>query len=214
MTMSTLTTPRIYVASLSDYNAGELHGEWIDADQDADEIHAEIQEMLAASPQRNICQMCGKPVDNHPLSHPPFPGNAEEWAIHDYDNFPGGANLGEYESIEKIAAMGQLIAEHGWAFEAWLSAGDNALYFDPDTAEEDFNESYVGEFESERHFAYHWVEECGLGGLTAEEINACTIDHYFDWDAVARSLFEHGDHTAVDHPAPDEWGVIVFRDPR
>ena len=35
--MSAATSgPRIYVASLSDYNAGRLHGEWIDADQGAE----------------------------------------------------------------------------------------------------------------------------------------------------------------------------------
>jgi antirestriction protein len=54
-------TPRIYVASLSDYNAGRLHGCWVDCDQDADSINAEIAAMLAASAD---------------------PG-AEEWAIHD-----------------------------------------------------------------------------------------------------------------------------------
>ena len=38
-------TPRIYVASLSDYNAGHLHGRWIDADQDPDAIREEIAAM-------------------------------------------------------------------------------------------------------------------------------------------------------------------------
>lgn len=33
--------PRIYVASLSDYNAGTLHGKWIDADQSAEDIQAD-----------------------------------------------------------------------------------------------------------------------------------------------------------------------------
>ena len=31
-------TPRIYVACLAAYNGGTLHGEWIDADQSADDI--------------------------------------------------------------------------------------------------------------------------------------------------------------------------------
>jgi len=42
-------TPRIYVASLADYNAGRLHGCWIDADQSADAIRDEIAQMLAES---------------------------------------------------------------------------------------------------------------------------------------------------------------------
>ena len=59
------TTPRIYVASLADYNAGRLHGRWIRADQQAEALHQEIAAMLAESQE---------PV-------------AEDWAIHDYENF-------------------------------------------------------------------------------------------------------------------------------
>lgn len=210
MTMTVTNTPRIYVASLSDYNAGELHGEWIDADQDADAIHAEIQEMLERSPQRQICQICGANVEQHPLSHPPFPGIAEEWAIHDYDNFPSGANLGEYEPIEKISAMGLLLAEHGWAFEAWLSADDNAIEFDADNAESLFQESYMGEWESEEAFAWHHAEETCLG-IPREHYDA--IETYLDIDKLVNELFRHGPYTAVDHPSPSEWGVIVFLDP-
>ena len=38
--------PRIYVASLSDYNAGILHGVWLDAAQEPDELQAHIDLML------------------------------------------------------------------------------------------------------------------------------------------------------------------------
>ena len=41
--------PRIYVASLSDYNAGRLLGRWIDADLEAEANNAEISAMLAES---------------------------------------------------------------------------------------------------------------------------------------------------------------------
>jgi hypothetical protein len=44
-------TPRIYVASLSDYNAGRLLGRWIDADQPAEAIHEQIAQLLAESNQ-------------------------------------------------------------------------------------------------------------------------------------------------------------------
>jgi len=84
-----MTAPYVYIASLSDYNNGTLHGVWIFADQDADDIQEEISEMLAASAD---------------------PG-AEEWAIHDYEGFP--IRLGEWESVGWLAALGQAIAEHG-----------------------------------------------------------------------------------------------------
>jgi len=45
----TAETPRIYVASLADYNAGRLHGRWIDANQSADSIRDEIAQMLTES---------------------------------------------------------------------------------------------------------------------------------------------------------------------
>ena len=40
---------RIYVACLASYNAGILHGAWIDATQCIEAIHDQIAAMLAAS---------------------------------------------------------------------------------------------------------------------------------------------------------------------
>ena len=68
----TSPSPRIYVASLSDYNAGQLHGKWIDADQEASNILGAVHAMLSASTE-------------------PY---AEEWAIHDYEGF-GDLRLGQ-----------------------------------------------------------------------------------------------------------------------
>lgn len=82
--------PRIYAACLAAYNSGRLHGRWIDATQDPEEIQAEISEMLAASPVPD----------------------AEEWAIHDYEGFEG-ARLEEYSGIEKTHALALFIVERG-----------------------------------------------------------------------------------------------------
>jgi antirestriction protein len=65
------------VASLSDYNAGILHGEWIDADQTADELHTAVRELLERSPSDL---------------------GAEEFAIHDYEGF-GHYQPDEYDSL-------------------------------------------------------------------------------------------------------------------
>lgn len=124
-------TPRIYVACLAAYNAGKLHGAWIDADQDAEAIHEEIRAMLAKSPE--------------PM--------AEEWAIHDYEGF-GGLRLGEFEDIERVAEFGQLIAEHGPAFAAYAGhVGPNYA-----TAES-FEEAYCGQWESEVAHAEELFDE-------------------------------------------------------
>tara|TARA_Y100001973_G_scaffold91218_1_gene139613 strand:+ start:246 stop:407 length:162 start_codon:yes stop_codon:yes gene_type:complete len=42
---------RIYVADLAAYNNGILHGVWIDSTQDIDNIHEQINNMLASSPE-------------------------------------------------------------------------------------------------------------------------------------------------------------------
>ncbi|MDA0266167.1 MAG: antirestriction protein ArdA [Cyanobacteria bacterium] len=83
-------TPRIYVADLAAYNNGYLHGVWIDATQDLDEIWAEINAMLKASPVEF----------------------AEEYAIHDYENF-AGYSVGENEGLESLQAIACFIEEHG-----------------------------------------------------------------------------------------------------
>lgn len=46
---SNLSNLRIYVACLAAYNKGILHGAWIEANQDADQIRDEIAAMLARS---------------------------------------------------------------------------------------------------------------------------------------------------------------------
>lgn len=83
------TEPRIYVACLAAYNAGILHGEWIDIGDDIDQTWDRIKCMLALSP-----------VDD-----------AEEWAIHDFEGF-GGVRLSEWESIERVHELAGFLEEH------------------------------------------------------------------------------------------------------
>jgi antirestriction protein len=53
---------RIYVACLAAYNSGYLHGVWIDATADIDDIQDQINSMLESSPIED----------------------AEEYAIHEF----------------------------------------------------------------------------------------------------------------------------------
>jgi len=129
--MSTTTdTPRVYVACLASYNAGELHGEWIDA-TDADEMHEAIAEMLKESPTPS----------------------AEEWAIHDYEGF-GPIKIGEYEAIEDVAELAALIEEHG---EAYAAYADNVGV--DHATEAGFQEAYSGEWDSEKAYAENLFDE-------------------------------------------------------
>ena len=127
-------TPRIYVASLADYNSGRLHGRWIDADQGADAIRDQIAQMLAESKE---------PI-------------AEEWAIHDYDNF-AGLSLSEYEDIDKVAEVAFLIARYGPVFASLVSylGGTSSI----DEARRYMEDGYRGEFDSLEDYAEQILEE-------------------------------------------------------
>lgn len=154
----TTSKPQFYAACLASYNAGVLHGAWIDLDSDPDIMRDEIAAMLAASD---------------------CPG-AEEWAIHDYDGMP---NLGEYVSVQDLAALGELYEEHGpVAF---------ALYeYDAEYAREWLeNEPLIHSGHgSPADWAYELASELGM--LPSKPMTLCDVDllGYIDWDAVARDL--------------------------
>jgi antirestriction protein len=94
MSNSENITYRIYVACLAAYNAGFLHGKWIDLKQPLDAIYAEIREMLAKSP---------------------IP-DAEEWEIHDHE-FAICGSL-DVETAKQIA---DYLFENGAVGEALIS---------------------------------------------------------------------------------------------
>jgi len=85
-----MSTPRIYVACLAAYNAGHLHGTWIQANQAVEDIRSEVSAMLTASPEPN----------------------AEEWAIHDYEGF-GEIRLRAWETLERVTTIAAGITKHG-----------------------------------------------------------------------------------------------------
>lgn len=155
--------PRIYVASLADYNAGRLHGCWIDlADPNLDDVVAQINAMLMTS--------------REPL--------AEEYAIHDYEGF-GPARIDEYENLETVVRIAEGIRDHGEAFVAWAS-----LWNSRDINElERFDELYVGSFDSMREYAEELLD--GLGIDTDPDKWAPDVLAPFvriDLDAFAHSL--------------------------
>lgn len=122
---------RIYVACLTAYNNGILHGHWINAQQDADDLKQAISVMLKASPIKY----------------------AEEWAIHDYEGFEG-ATVHEYDSMEHVAELAAFIAEHGPLGGALIKHFD-----DLDDAQKAIREQYAGTYESTAAFAQSMSEE-------------------------------------------------------
>jgi antirestriction protein len=156
---------RIYVASLSDYNAGILHGVWIDIDgKDADAIQEEVNKMLAESPAAKK-----------------YGDVAEEWAIHDYEGFP---KLEESTDFETIAEMAELIEEHDGAF---LVALEN-FSGDIEDAKQAVTENYAGTASSLAEWAEDFTNETNdLSGMPD------FLRYHIDWEGVARDMELNGD---------------------
>ena len=110
--------------------------------------------------------------------------NAEEWAIHDFDNF-GPVRLSEWENLERVVAIAQGIATHGAAFACWTSV------VDPTEAitDESFSDALIGSYESIESYADELVEGLGLAispSSWAPDMLAPYVS--LDWHAFAQSL--------------------------
>ena len=172
--------PKIYVASLADYNDGRLHGAWLDATGDPDELREGISRMLAAAPA---------------------PG-AEEWAIHDYDDF-AGARLGENENLETVSVIARGLQEHGPAFGAWVDICDRDR-----EAMDDFDEAFVGHYDSVTAYADFLLDDLGYREEIKRLLPAWLLDYVnTDAELFGRDLDASGQiYTAR---APDG-GIWIF----
>jgi len=163
-------TPRIYVASLADYNAGRLLGRWIDADQPADAIHDAIMRMLEQSSELI----------------------AEDWAIHDYENF-GSLSLREFESLESVSAVACGIVEHGPVFAGLVTHFGGAG--NVEEAKGYMEDGYRGEFDSLSDYAADLIHECY--GDVLKNVPDFILGH-LDYDGIGRDLELGGDIFTVE----------------
>lgn len=179
-----MSDPRFYVASLTDYNAGPLHGTWItlDGTLTLDDITQQVDDMLAKSPTANK-----------------YGDKAEEWAIHDYENFPW--RLSEWENFETLIAYQDALQEHDpEALNTWIECNDDA-----GIAIESFEDAYMGSIEgSPGDWCAEQFEETWSAILTY--IGPSSMHYvdmlekytrYIDWDAYARDLGYEGAYFAT-----------------
>lgn len=133
--MATTTDRRIYFASLADYNAGRLHGVWVDLDDctDEDELGEKINAMLADSKEPS----------------------AEDWAIHDHEGV--GNFLGEHSSISEIVTLANALEDCHEPDALLVYASDVGLEY----AIQSFEEAYSGQWDSEEDFAHDLAESAG-----------------------------------------------------
>ena len=176
-------SPKVWIASLSDYNAGHLHGAWVDADQGADDIWEGINGVLRTSQ---------------------VPG-AEEWAIFDFEGF-GPLRLSEYETVERISRLGRGIGEHGVAFVVFAS-----FLGDDDQLLDQFEDCYIGQWESAVAYVEEFLEDVGLDRILDEAVPEPYRDYVrFDTEALVRDMECEGSLLAVDD---SEGGVFLFHPP-
>lgn len=175
-------SPAIYVASLADYNNGRLHGRWIDAAREPEDIQADINAILDSSREPS----------------------AEEWAIHDYEQF-GRWKVGEYDSVEQISRIARNIAEHGYAYSAWADV------FDGDDASKDidsFHEAYLGHYDSVTDYVEQMADDLGYEAELAKLPEHLQGYAHIDYTAIARDMELSGDIVAVQDP---NGGLWLFR---
>ena len=166
--------PAIYVADLADYNAGNLRGKWIEIDQytTVEDLQKEIAEMLAEK-------------------------GHEEYAIHDYNNFPGTAELGEYPNLETVIEVAEAVHEHGYSLvAAFLS------YFMIDELPR-LEERFLGIHEGVEDYAREYID-----GTVDLGRSIGFLANYFDYVAFGRDLELNGDIVALD--MPDSGGQVAI----
>jgi antirestriction protein len=169
--------PRIYVASLADYNNGGLHGVWLNAAREPAEIRADVANMLAASK---------------------YP-DAEEWAIHDQIDF-GNWRVEEYDSFELVSRIARGIKEHGYAFAAWADVHDS----DPERFN-DFEAAFIGHFESVDTYAYQLADDFGYHAEIEKLPESMRSYVSIDYAAMARDLDAGGELYAYPDPSGGVW---------
>lgn len=210
--------PRIYVACLASYNNGTLHGQWIDATADADEMQASVSTMLRASPYPNV----RVPKDDEaaerveeldeeiraylgPRTSDSFAEllieylsltvlSAEEFAIHDFDG-EELEGLGEYCGLAAVASR---IEAAELAVDRLGSDGVAivAAFYDyhscrPDDAREAVDavvEAYQGTYDSWTDWAEEYVDSTGMLEAMPEQLR-----YYFDYEAYGRDVRLNGD---------------------
>jgi len=176
--------PRIWVGSWLDYNHGVLYGQWIDAAQDEDQLHADITGMLAGSP---TTAETGEP--------------AEDWGIFDHDNF-GPIRIGEQESLSWVSAVARGISEHGLAFAAYADVMQD------ETMLAGFADAYLGHYESVEAYAEQLIADLGYDQAFEQAVPEGLRAYVrIDTEAFGRDLQLGGDV----HVLPtDDGGVWIF----
>jgi len=197
---SEIITPEIYVSVLADYNNGRMHGKWIDANQPAEAIWQEINQLYITSCDPNVtatvCQDCGhihlyehSTCSECESSNIKIVPSAEEYAIHDYQGF-GSFDVSEYSSIEELAQMAEIITSVDDEDSEYAISFLAGLYEDLDTIQATIDD--VSIFHGSRaDYAQELTESC-------YDVPEYLI-YYVNYDAMGRDMEINGEINEVGH---------------
>jgi antirestriction protein len=177
--------PRFYAACLASYNAGTLHGAWIDASDDVDTMQEEISAMLRASPHPNI-------LVEDPATGEEVP-SAEEYAVHEYDGLP--SSLGEHPGLDYIAAYVELLEtadDRDIPEDVVAELVEGSDLAGIDRAKDAIDDDFQGRFDSLEAWAYDFEDTSG--GLTDVPDR---FHNYIDFAAIGRDAEIGGDIRAI-----------------
>ena len=169
---------KIYVACLASYNMGYLHGAWIEPSDDLEELQEAIKQVLKTSPAP-----C-----------------AEEWAIHDYDDFP---NMGEYPDLQAICDYVELVEgnEHGLQPDEIRAVLDN-FCGSISCAKNALDNNFCGVWDSFRDFTDDRAdEELACHGVKDDH----PLYRHFDWASYAEEMRHY--YTALE---ADKTTVVLY----
>jgi len=193
---------QIYITCPASYTNGTIHGKWIDATSDVDEMQEDVNALLRFSKYPNVlveCPACGgvcRVVECSTCKGSGEVPSAEEFAIHDFDEIP---YLGGYCGLRAVADYVEFVEAHD-SFEAdEIKAVVDDCCGDLALAKERLEDGYCGTFAEFRDFADGYAEDCIFPDVDNE-----LAQRYFDYDSFARDL--KTDMHTIDTPV----GVMVF----
>jgi len=177
---------RFYAACLASYNAGVLHGAWIEASDDVAEMQMEVNAMLRASPFPNV-------TVTHPVTGESVP-SAEEWAIHNHEGF--GGDLAEYAGLAKVAQLFTLneVAEDHDIPLCILRDAMNDATADLDRAEEFISDRYRGTADTWADFAEEFTRDTHDMSTVPD-----FLQNHIDWHSMGREFEMCGDFSGIRH---------------
>jgi len=195
-----MESPRIYVASLSDYNNGRLEGKWFDFSDysDASELMDAIQEMLD--------EITEKYNDGEVR---------EEWAVHDYEYIPStlaSEYMGESD-FQQIYDVMEVADERGIPMEVLMervgdtgnddyqSVADSLMFVVSGNDESDIvheYESQIGEFDFDFWQNHIYIDSVTERVMYSEDVDRFREDIQYenpdmDEDEVERLAEEQAD---------------------